>query len=224
MYKVQCTVVGFVCDEEKHPCHFGYKVGDVITYDGEKYEGRICPSLLPTMNPIVHQIFLSGHKASESIPYRYRGPDERDPEMFKYDGAGFRRKKTEGGEKSKINTSNPRTGRAWGQHFICGDTRTLVHFSAIPIDISDSPYCQPFYRREIAVLEKIEAEPGINKADILSRFTDFERDEIVPPLTPVFLDVLMEPLEDMGYITIDENGCCTATGKEPPSRPVIGEE
>ncbi len=73
----------------------------------------------------------------------------------------------------------------------------------------------------IAILEKIEAEPGIKTDEILERFTEFERDEISPPLTPVFLEVMLEALLDMNYIEIHDKRTY-ATGKEPPSRPKIG--
>lgn len=221
MYKVKCTLVCFECDENKHPCHFNYKIGDEIYYDGEKFTGRICPSLLPTMMPIVHSTYLLGHKSTETIAYRYRGADTRDAEMEKYDGSGFRPIEPEN-KASKVNKTNPKNGRARGQHFICGDQRTLAHFSCEPCDLSDSSYAQPFYRREIAILEKIEAEPGIKTSEILDRFTDFELNGIAPRLTPVLLGVLMEALEDMGYIEVSEDGRATATGKEPPSRPKIG--
>ncbi len=222
MYKVKCTLVCFERDENEHPCHFNYKVGDTIYYDGERFEGRVCPGLIPSMMPIVHSTYLLGHKSTETIAYRYRGADTRDPEMEKYDGSGFRPIEPDG-KVSKVNKINPKNGRARGQHFICGDQRTLAHFSCEPCDLSDSTYAQPFYRREIAILEKIEAEPGIKKADILGRFTDFELNGIAPRLTPVLFEVLMEALEDMGYIDIDDEGKVTATGKEPPSRPKIGD-
>ena len=101
---------------------------------------------------------------------------------------------------------------------MCADTRTLAHFWCEPADLSDSEFCQPFYRRAIAILGKIEAEPGINTDVILDRFTDFEKEEISPPLTPVLTEVLLEALSDMDYIVV-QDGKANATGKEPPSRP-----
>ena len=135
--------------------------------------------------------------------------------MAKYDGAGFRPLPPEG------DVPYTRTGRAKGGHFVCGDTRTLAHFICEAVDLSDSDYAQPFYRREIAILEKVEKEPGIKVGDILDRFTGFERENISPPLTPVLLEVLLEALTDMGYLDI-RGGGAYATGKEPPSRTKIG--
>ncbi len=215
MFKVRCKLVEFVADAEKYPCHFHYKIGDEFYYDGVNFTGRVCPGLLASMMPVVHGVFLLGNKYSENIMYLYRGHDAIDPSMAKYDGAGFRPLPPED------DIPKSRSGRAKGGHFVCGDTRTLAHFICEAVDLSDSDYAQPFYRREIAILEKVEKEPGIKIDEILNRFTDFEKDKISPPLTPVLLEILMEALTDMGYIDIRE-GMAYATGKEPPSRPEIG--
>jgi hypothetical protein len=145
--------------------------------------------------------------------------------MAGYDGVGFRplEKLPEGFPEKLAHMSMDaaRNQKARGGHFVCGDTRILAEFSCEAVDLSDSDYAQPFYRREIALLEKIEAEPGIKIDEILGRFTDFERDKISPPLTPVLLEVLLDALTDMKYIEI-RDGSAYATGREPPSRPQIG--
>jgi uncharacterized repeat protein (TIGR04076 family) len=210
MFKVRCRLIAFEGDEKTYPCHFNYKIGDEFYYDGVTFTGRICPGLLASMMPVVHGIYMIGNKYSENVMYHYRGRDARDPSMAKYDGIGFR--------PLEAPADLP---RARGGHFVCGDTRILAHFSCEPVDISDSEYAQPFYRREIAVLEKIEKEPGIKTEDILGRFTDFEREKISPPLTPALLRVLLEALADMEYIELRE-GRAYATGRQPPSRPRIG--
>jgi uncharacterized repeat protein (TIGR04076 family) len=221
MFKVRCRLIEFVGDEKTYPCHFNYKIGDEIYYDGDHFSGRVCPGIMATMHPVVHGIYLLGHKYTENIMYRYRGRDTRDPSMAVYDGQGYRPLPTPpeatydiGGHSS----TDARTGKAEGGHFLCGDNRILAHFSCEAVDISDSAYAQPFYRREIAVLSKIEAEPGIKVDKILDKFSDFEKNGIAPPLTPVFLKVVLEALEDMNYIEI-QDGAARATGRQPPSRP-----
>jgi len=229
MYKVKCKLKEFLFDETEHPCHFNYKVGDEIYYDGDTFTGRICPSLLPAMMPVVHGVFLLGHKFTENVAFRYRGCDTRDPEMAKYDGVGFRptdpvTKKTMPADGDRMSlVAKSKEGRSRGHHFLCGDSRILAHFTCVPIDICDSEYAQPFYRREISILERIEAEPGIRTDEILDRFTEFQKNGIAPRLTQVLVGVLLEELEDMGYIDI-EDGKAYPTGKEPPSRPVIPAE
>jgi uncharacterized repeat protein (TIGR04076 family) len=225
MYKVMCKLMKFEGDEEMFPCHFNYKIGEEIYYDGVKISGRICPHIILPMMPVVYGVHLLGHKYSENVPFRYRGMDVRDPGMTKYDGAGFKpRKIVPNALLEKTGGVLPlasSTQKARGAHFCCSDNRTLAHFSVEPVDLSDSEFCGPFYRRAISLLGKIEAEPGISTEDILARFTTFEREEISPPLTPAFSEVLLEALKDMNYINIIK-GKASATGRQPPSRPKIG--
>jgi uncharacterized repeat protein (TIGR04076 family) len=225
MYKVRCKLVKFEGDEQTFPCHFNYKIGDEIYYDGVNITGKICPHIIFPMMPVIYGVHLLGNNYSENIPYRYRGIDTRDATMAKYDGAGFRpAKNVSGAARDKTESVLPpasTTQKARSAHFICSDSRTLAHFLCEPVDLSDSEYCQPFYRRAISILKKIEAEPGLEVEQILNRFTDFEKQEISPPLSPVLVEVLLEALSDMGYISI-KDGRLKATGKEPPSRPKIG--
>jgi hypothetical protein len=157
------------------------------------------------MMPVIKGTFLLGEKYNENIMYRYRGYDAIDPAMAKYDGVGYcpwTTRPQDAPEKiAPLLSSIPKTEKVRGGHFVCGDTRILAEFSCEPVDLSDSEYCQPFYRREIAILEKIEAEPGIKTEDILGKFTDFERDN-VPPLNRFLVQVLLEALVDMKYVEV----------------------
>ena len=226
MFKVKCKLGRFAGHVDKFPCHFGYKIGDEFYYDGVEFSGRICPGLFASMMPIIHGTFLLGYKYTENIMFRYRGLDVKDPDMAKYDGAGYRPAyEVPGGlpeEFKQMGPPPPPNERAKTSHFTCGDTRILAEFTCEAVDLSDSDYAQPFYRRAISILEKIEAQPGINVDDILNKFTDFEKNEISPRLSPVLLEVLMEALVDMKYVEVRE-GKAYATGREPPSRPKIGQ-
>ena len=117
------------------------------------------------MMPVIYGVHLLGHKYSESVPFRYRGYDQRDPEMARYDGVGWRPVKViPEAVRAKTEAVLPKvspTGKARGAHFNCSDNRNLAHFLVEPVDLSDSEFCTPFYRRAIAILEKIEAEPDI---------------------------------------------------------------
>ena len=227
MFKVRCKLVSFAGNEEIFPCHFNYKIGDEFYYDGVQFTGRICPGLLASMTPTVYGVFLLGNKYFENVMYRYRGLDKRDPSMAIYDGVGFCpiEKLPEGARErfAQMKPLDAKHKKARGGHFVCGDTRILAEFTCEAVDLSDSEYAQPFYRREISILDKIKAEPGIDVEEILDRFTDFERSKISPPLTPVLLEVLLDALADMNYIEI-RDGKAYATGREPPSRPKIGKE
>jgi uncharacterized repeat protein (TIGR04076 family) len=225
MFKVRCKLIAFKGDVETFPCHFKYKIGDEFYYDGDVFTGRICQGLFPSMIPVIKGTFLLGNKYNENVMHRYRGFDAEDASMAMYDGAGYRpwtSHPQEAPEKiAKLLSSVLKTEKAKGGHFVCGDTRILAEFSCEPVDLSDSDYCQPFYRREIAVLEKIEVEPGIKTTEILKRFSEFERDNIAPPLTPIYVEVILEALTDMSYIEI-RGGKAYPLGRTPPSRPVIG--
>jgi uncharacterized repeat protein (TIGR04076 family) len=213
VFKVRCRLIAFEGDEEAFPCHFNYKIGEEFYYDGVSFTGRICPNLLPSMTPAVYGVFLLGNKYFEDVMYRHRPRDARDPSMTEYDGMGFR----------PLPPPEPGPGFHRGANIVCGDTRTLAHFVCEAVDLSDSDYAQPFYRRAIAILEKIEAEPGIKTGEILGRFTDFQRNKISPVLTSALLDRLLEALADMDYIEV-RDGRAHATGREPPSRPKYGPE
>ena len=67
----------------------------------------------------------------------------------------------------------------------------------------------------------MDSEPGLSADEVPGRFSRFEKEEIAPVLTPPFIRVLIEALEDVGYVDI-RNGKVYAAGKEPPSRPRIG--
>jgi len=225
MFKVRCRLIAFDGDEENFPCHFNYRIGDEIYYDGVYFTGRICQGLFPTMFPVVHNVHLMGNRYPSNIAFKYRTFDSREPEMAKYDGAGFApRKRLPDKVPESMKTFNPtlREEKVRGMRFGCLDTRTLAQFSCQAVDLSDADYCQPFYRRAIGILDRITADPGIKAESILAAFSPFEREEVSPILTPALVKVLMNGLEDVGYIEIGEDGAASATGKEPPSRPKIG--
>src|SRR5512147_3022070 len=94
MFKVRCRLIAFDGDVETFPCHFNYKIGDEIYYDGDRFTGRICQGLFPTMFPIVHNVHLMGNRYSERIAFKYRTFDVRNPAMTPYDGLGFSPRKT----------------------------------------------------------------------------------------------------------------------------------
>jgi uncharacterized repeat protein (TIGR04076 family) len=225
MYKVRCKLIRFEGDAQAFPCHFNYEIGDEIYYDGVYLTGKICPHIILPMMPVVYGVHTLGQNYSKNMPFRYRGLDVRDPDMAKYDGVGWRPRKaapeTALSRHTSVFPTSSRTDKARGSHFICPDTRTLAHFSVDPVDLSDSEFCAPFYRRAIAVLEKVEAEPGIKTDEILGQFTEFEREDISPPLTPALVEVLLEALADMDYIKIKDDKA-HASGRQPPSRPKIG--
>jgi uncharacterized repeat protein (TIGR04076 family) len=105
MFKVKATVVQFLGDEEKYPCHFGHKVGDEFIYDGEKFHGRICPHALPVVMPHLCSLYDAGPRYVQPayyVPFWYVPETERDPRMKTYDGVGW-----------KVRRSRSRRRAAW---------------------------------------------------------------------------------------------------------------
>lgn len=225
MFKVRCKLIAFDGDTENFPCHFHYNIGDEIIYDGVYFTGRICQGLFPTMFPVVQNVHLMGNRYPAEIAFKYRAFDIINPEMAKYDGAGFSPRKTMPDRvPPSMKSLHPslKKEKIRGMRFACIDTRTLAQFSCEAVDLSDTDYCQPFYRRAISILDRIAVEPGINVTELLRRFSTFEREEISPVLTVPFIRVMVNGLEDVGYIEVREGLSLYATGKEPPSRPKIG--
>ena len=52
-FKIRATLVEFMGDEKRFPCHFCYTIGDSFTYDGEEFHGRVCPGVLGPMTPFL---------------------------------------------------------------------------------------------------------------------------------------------------------------------------
>jgi hypothetical protein len=215
-FKVRGKLIGFMNDVEKFPCHFDYKIGEEFTYDGEKIVGRICPGVLLTMVPTVWQTFFSGKRAYERIIFKYSGLSLKDPSMKKYDGIGFRplKKAPEGsGAKSTIVASPDRPqGLRGGGSFACADCRTSAYFSVEPIDLASGGYTLPYYKREMSILEIVKGNPGITIAEILEKFTDFEKEEIYPPLYKVNVQLMLDELAEVNYIELRD-------GKAYPGKP-----
>jgi uncharacterized repeat protein (TIGR04076 family) len=195
-FKVRCRLVAFMGDEKEYPCHFGYKIGDEFVYDGERFIGRVCLSLMPNMVPPIKILHDLGSKGSKRSLLRYGGHSKLDPDMKKYDGHGYvplKKSPTEGSMSSM---------QSGGWPFCCNDSRTSAFFVAEAFDLASAGFDTPYYMREMSILEKIKDEPGIQTEMIIKRFTDWERDEIFPPLTPVVMDLMLDELAETGYIRI----------------------
>jgi len=68
--------------------------------------------------------------------------------------------------------------------------------------VASGGYTLPYYRREMSILDKIKSKPGITVDEILKTFTDFERDDIYPPLYPVNVQLMLDELAEVNYIEL----------------------
>jgi hypothetical protein len=217
-FKVRCRLVSFVGDPERFPCHFDYKVGDEFTYNGEKFDGRICNGLLKNMVSIIWDTVFYGPGDDERFLYLYTGLSAKDPGMKKYDGIGFRplKKPPEGADPRHlraISAELPKTLIRRPRSFICDDTRTGACFVCEPVGLADCGDMRTHYNREMSILEKIKEEPGITIDEILNKFTQWEKEEIYPPIYPVNVSLMLGELATVDYIELRDG---RAYPKNPP--------
>lgn len=215
-FKVKATLVKFLGDTKKYPCHFLHKIGDEIIWDGEKLIGRVCPDVLPLLIPIMHAVRYAGPRYLNPMyyaPFWYASLSIFDPTMKKYDGVGWKVVKEKIIEPPYHMTSlQPSGAFQWPPAserivlkdltVICPDTRTAAVFKVEAFDLSDAGYDIPYFRRQMMILHKIMQKPGIEVDKILDEFTEEEKCEIYPPLSPVLIEALLEELNLLKYIEI----------------------
>ena len=226
MFKVRATVVGFDEDEERHPCHFRYKIGDEVIWDGEKFIGRICPSILRPFAEMVSALYSSGgrHKEGEMpgayLPFLHSPFSVYDPAYKKYDGVGFRPTLERPEQNYKYIADitlfdelpggvkllgGPGTGKREKMTLVCGDRHTLMRMELEAFDIVDYGDGLPYTRRMIGILNKVKNNPGVARDKILSLYDDDERDNIYPSLGQNMLWTLTGELEVLDYIDFMDN-------------------
>lgn len=217
-YKVRCKLVSFTGDPDRFPCHFDYHIGDSFTYDGEKFEGRVCNGLLKNMASVIWDTVFFGTGQETKFIYLYSGLSARDPSMKKYDGIGFRplKKPPEGADErylQNIPSELPIKLIKTVRSFTCDDTRTGAHFICEPIGLANGGDMLTHYNRAMDILDNIKKEPGMTVDDILNKYTKWEREEIYPPLHPLYVQLLLGELSTVDYIEMRDG---RAYPKNPP--------
>jgi uncharacterized repeat protein (TIGR04076 family) len=206
-FKVKCTLVSFTGDPEYFPCHFNYEIGDEFTYDGEKFEGKICNGLLKNMAPVIWNTVFYGRGDYDRMVYLYSGLSARAPEMKKYDGVGFRPlKETPEGVDPRflggMPSIPPENLIKRQRGFTCDDTRTGAHFTCEPVDLARGGDMLTYYNRAMSILEKVKEQPGMTVNEILGKYTDFEREEIYPPIYDLNVSLMLDEMAVVGYVDI----------------------
>lgn len=199
-FKVRARFAGFIGDEEKYPCHFDYQPGEEITYDGARFEGRLCPGAINTLVPVMKTMVDSGTMHFQlSLFRKHGGPSVRDPRMKEHDGIGFRMldKPPDELEKQFLMPANK------GVIVCCEDIRTLARFIVEPVDIAEGGFYLGDYKRQVEIFEKVKAEPGLTVDDILDRYDEYEKNLYVK-LTPAFVQLALEELAMVNYINLIE--------------------
>jgi hypothetical protein len=225
MFQIKATVVGFLGDEERYPCHFQHKVGDDFIFDGEKFIGRICPHMAPILIPRMMPLYATGPRFVSPgyyYPFWYAPVSVSDPEQKKYDGLGFRNVfETITEDKYHMRNLQPLDAFTWppskerkiarGIGAVCGDTRTSMAMRVEAFDLAEKGDATPYFRREMTILHKVLPKPGIEVDRILNEFTRDEIEIPYPALHPLMVRILSEELELMGYLDI-KDGKASVTG------------
>jgi uncharacterized repeat protein (TIGR04076 family) len=214
MFKVRVRLVGFVGDQEKYPCHMQHKVGDEVTFDGERYEGRLCPDVWPLIAPKVSALHQAGPRYVDPpyyYPFWYAPPSVDDESKRVYDGLGFRPVLSTHVELPyHMANLAPANAFKWPPApvgtvmkdvaVICPDPRTSALFMLEAFDLAEKGFDIPFFRRQMAILDRVQRRHGIGEDRILHEFTRAEQDEIYPPLCPEIMTILIDELALMGYL------------------------
>jgi uncharacterized repeat protein (TIGR04076 family) len=197
-FKVRAKFLGFFADEEKYPCHFDYKIGEEIIYDGARFEGRLCPGLLNTLIPKVKITADSGTRHYQWTLFRkHGGPSVRDSSMKDHDGIGFRMLDKAPDEMEKQFFVPVEKGVV----VCCEDVRTLAAFLVEPVDLADGGFYLGDYKRQMEILQKIREKPGMNLDDILGQFSEEEK-KLYVRLSPDFVSLALEEMAIVNYIEL----------------------
>jgi uncharacterized repeat protein (TIGR04076 family) len=214
MFKVRIKLVAFLGNQEKYPCHMQHKVGDEVIFDGERYEGRLCPDVWPLVAPKVNALYQAGPRYVEPAhyyPFWYAPPSVDDESKKVYDGLGYRPMLTTHVEPQyhMANLAPPGAFR-WPPQapgtvmkevgIACPDPRTIAVFALEAFDLADKGYAVPFFRRQMTILDRVSKHQGTAEKDLLCVFSLKEREEIYPPLVPEILPSLTDELMLMGYL------------------------
>ena len=197
MFKSKATVVDFLGDKEKYPCHHRYKLGDEFIFDGEKFIGTICPSVIPMVTPRLLELHAVGPRYRDMMfyyPFLYSPMSAEDPAMKIYDGIGFRNSLETYNEPKYHMANLASAGFKWPPPetrsikkdltIICPDYRTSVKIKLEAFDLSDKGRNIPYFRRQMVILHKVQQKPGIKVDKILGEFTREQIEGDLPGFEP----------------------------------------
>jgi uncharacterized repeat protein (TIGR04076 family) len=225
-FQVRATVVALLGDAGKYPCHFQHRLGEEFCYDGERFSGRVCPSVAALLIPQMMAVHAAGprhiSRPAFYYPFWYAPLSVDAPELKKFDGLGFRNVFEAPDLDHPPNRLMPPHAFTWPAHdcrdiskapaVICPDIRTAVTWRVEAVDLSDRGYDVPYFRRAMAILHKVMARPGTPVDRILDLFDEREQLEIYPALNRVLLETLREELELMCYLEL-RDGLAYATDR-----------
>jgi uncharacterized repeat protein (TIGR04076 family) len=227
MFQVKATVIGFLGDMDVYPCHMKHQIGDEVVFDGESYHGRLCPDVWPLIAAKVSALHEAGPRYVEWFsyyPHWYCSLSVPDPAEEKNDGLGFRNVlRTVAPRKHDMANLIPPGAFEWPPNeaggiartvdIICPDSRSSMVLRLEAFDLSEKGFDTPYFRRQMAILAKLQKNGRVRLEEILNTFTKREIEEIYPALSKIMVRMLTEELELMGYVqTTDGKTSITPNG------------
>jgi len=71
-------------------------------------------------------------------------------------------------------------------------------------DLSEKGFDTPFFRRQMAMLLKLQTKGDLQADGILATFTKSQIEDIYPPLSAILAQMLLEELDPDGYVAIQD--------------------
>lgn len=228
MFAVKFTLVDFKGDPERYPCHAMLNIGDEVTFDGAEFKGKMCIYALQAMMPVIYELYRTGPRYINPHSYNLfwnATLSTSAPDMEMYDGNGFKNYFGRYDEPPYhlISLMDPdawhwppidnREQRKHAAMVMCPDVRTAAVFKVEAYDLATAAEGVPFTRRQMTIMDRVHKSGGAYPiAGIMELYTEFERNEIYPPLSDVMVREMIEELESLGYVKIGD-GSVTVTEK-----------
>ncbi len=233
-FSVKATLVAFLADAERYPCHAMLNIGDEVTFDGAEIKGKMCPHVVPQLTNAMIQMFMCGPRYINPGYYNlfwYASNSVSAPEKAIYDGNGFT-PVLEAYDEPRYHTRclqdpnafqwPPAKGRpvAKDATVICPDSRTSAMFKVEAYDLATAGDALPYTRRQITMMDRVAKNGGKWPVEkIMDLYTDFEKYEIYPPMSNELIVPMLEELEVLGYAEIvDGEFAVTKLGEDRVAR------
>ena len=218
-FSVKATLVNFIGDPERYPCHMNLEIGDVLTFDGAELKGRVCPDALPALSETMIKVFTMGPRYKDPAYYNlfwYSVNSCKDPELAKYDGNGYKPIQKEFDEpKHHLRDLIPPGGFHWPPAtertvckdvmVMCPDARTGGVFKIEAYDFALAGHMLPYSRRMFTIIDRVGKKGGSWPVDkILDLYTEDEINNIYPVLCEGMIKGMMEEIELMDYGKVED--------------------
>ncbi|MGI6072661.1 MAG: hypothetical protein ACOX75_06625 [Lachnospiraceae bacterium] len=233
-FSTQATLVAFVGDPERYPCHSMLKIGDKVTFNGEELKGKMCPDVMPKLAEMLNIVYTAGPRYV--IPAHYSQfwfsvNSVFDPDYKKYDGNGWRPINEMYDEPEyHVRCLQDPNAFQWpipdenkvltDITIMCPDSRTGAIFKIEAFDLATAGQCLPYTRRAITMMDRVAKTGGAYPLDkVIDLYTEKELYDIYPPMSKVLIGMMAEEVSLLDFATV-KDGMITITekGKERVAR------